>query len=408
MTHLYIEQNTGLTEEVDNKVIEKLYDTVTNNTLDETSDLKGRLHSISGYNNEVTYLNNTFQDLYITCDKLYVKFQDPFVEQALISKNLGDGTGLTIENIRAVTSFKNAFFRNTNITSFNELELFTGITEINSQNSFSDCTNLTSINLKNITKVSGVNGYQRWNFEGCTSLTNIGDTSNITYLGYQAFQDCPITGNIDFSNVTVFGSQALNNTGDLSQCIIDQSKIEFIDGNAFKNKSEISYFSTINMPNLKTIQPNTTQESTLSYAFGGCSQIQHVIDLGQITKIGNAFDEGVFDSSNLLDAILPETVERIGFTVFKCRNLRYVKILSTNLPTYVLTDGHGNTRSYGEAFGESYRNKNPSNSYDGHTYPIYVRDDLYSQYQVADGWSVLYQVNRLKPLSQFATDFPNG
>lgn len=177
---------------------------------------------------------------------------------------------------------------------------------------------------------------------------------------------------------------------------------------AFRGKSEISYFSTINMPNLKTIQPNTTQESTLSQAFNECSQIQHVIDLGQITKIGNTFSDGVFDSSNLLDAILPETVESIGYSVFRCRNLRYVKILSTNLPTYVLTDGHGNTHSYGEAFGESYRNNNPSNSYNGHTYPIYVRDDLYSQYQVADGWSVLYQVNRLKPLSQFATDFPNG
>lgn len=408
MTHLYIEQNTGLTEEVDNKIIEKLYKTVTENTLDETSDLKGRLHSISGYNNEVTYLNNTFQDLYITCDKLYVKFQDSAVEQALISKNLGDGTGLTIENIRTVTSFKNAFLRNTDITSFNELELFTGITEINQQNQFNECTNLTSINLKNITKVSGVNEYQRWNFEGCTSLTNIGDTSNITYLGQQAFHGCPITGNIDFSNVTVFGNSALYQTGDLSQCIIDQSKIEFIGGSAFRDKSEISYFSTINMPNLKTIQPNTTQESTLTQAFNGCSQIQHVIDLGQITKIGNTFSEGVFDSSNLLDAILPETVERIGYSAFRCRNLRYIKILSTSLPTYVLTDGHGSTHSYGIAFGESFRNNDPNNSYNGHTYPIYVRDDLYSQYQVADGWSVLYQLNRLKSLSQFATDFPNG
>jgi hypothetical protein len=69
--------------------------------------------------------------------------------------------------------------------------------------------------------VSGVNGYQKWNFEACTSLTNIGDTSNITYLGYQAFYGCPITGNIDFSNVTVFGNSALHKTGDLSQCIID-------------------------------------------------------------------------------------------------------------------------------------------------------------------------------------------
>lgn len=90
MTHLYIEQNTGLTEEVNYSIISKLYELAISGDLDETSDLKGRLHSTSGYNDEVTYLNNTFQNLYITCDKLYVRFQDPAVEQALVSQNLGD------------------------------------------------------------------------------------------------------------------------------------------------------------------------------------------------------------------------------------------------------------------------------------------------------------------------------
>ena len=68
MTHLYIEQNTGLTEEVNSSIISKLYELAISGDLDETSDLKGRLHSTSGYENEVSYLTTNFSDLYINVD----------------------------------------------------------------------------------------------------------------------------------------------------------------------------------------------------------------------------------------------------------------------------------------------------------------------------------------------------
>ena len=68
MTHLYIEQNTGLTEEVNSSIISKLYELAISGDLDETSDLKGRLHSTSGYGDQVSYLNTNFSDLYINVD----------------------------------------------------------------------------------------------------------------------------------------------------------------------------------------------------------------------------------------------------------------------------------------------------------------------------------------------------
>lgn len=65
--HLYIEQNTDITETVDSAVIKKLYELAVGG-LDETSDLKGRLHSASGYEDQVSYLNTNFPDLYISVD----------------------------------------------------------------------------------------------------------------------------------------------------------------------------------------------------------------------------------------------------------------------------------------------------------------------------------------------------
>lgn len=66
--HLYIEQNTGLTENVNSSIISKLYELAISGDLDETSDLKGRLHSASGYEDQVSYLNTNFPDLYISVD----------------------------------------------------------------------------------------------------------------------------------------------------------------------------------------------------------------------------------------------------------------------------------------------------------------------------------------------------
>lgn len=68
MTHLYIEQNTGLTEEVSSSIISKLYELAISGDLDETSDLKGRLHSTTGYGDQVSYLMANFPNLYIDVD----------------------------------------------------------------------------------------------------------------------------------------------------------------------------------------------------------------------------------------------------------------------------------------------------------------------------------------------------
>lgn len=95
MTHLYIEQNTGLTEEVNSSIISKLYELAISGDLDETSDLKGRLHSTRAKRIEVQYLTSMFSELYITADIYYKHFVDPAVAEFFAKCPAGDGSGIT-------------------------------------------------------------------------------------------------------------------------------------------------------------------------------------------------------------------------------------------------------------------------------------------------------------------------
>jgi hypothetical protein len=54
---------------------------------------------------------------------------------------------LSYEEAAAVTSLGDVFYYNRNITSFNELEYFTGVTILNG--SFYNCTSLTSVKIPN-------------------------------------------------------------------------------------------------------------------------------------------------------------------------------------------------------------------------------------------------------------------
>jgi hypothetical protein len=154
--------------------------------------------------------------------------------------------------------------------------------------------------------------------------------------------------------------------------------------------------------------PNLTGE-LVGEVFSGCNQIENIVSLGKITTIGQpVYGSGTFTyCSNIETAVLPETVTKINMSLFQSPVKRWVKLLSTVVPEYNRLNQNNKDSDYGSAFGEKYRNNDVSNDYTGNTYPIYVKDELLSQYQAADGWKYVGP-GRLRPLSQFATDFPNG
>lgn len=307
MTHLYIEQNTGLTEEVNSSIISKLYELAISGDLDETSDLKGRLHTTVAKDVHISYLNETFEDLYISADDLYITFADPEVERVL-STFWGNGTGVTAAQISAKTELnfsgsdpitgRKPFISNTTVRTFPELGNFTTIKSIGGQ-VFENASNLESIDLSNIqyigwqsfydTKLTGIlnlpsiinlgntGNQQGGSFKYCTHITSVVFGPNTTIIGNEAFSGCTgiqtVTG-LSNSNLSTLGSSAFNGCTALTSVDIDYSNITTIPIDAFRGCT-----------NLTNIGTNFSSVSVISGgAFNGCTSLTS-IDLSNATNI---------------------------------------------------------------------------------------------------------------------------
>lgn len=123
-----------------------------------------------------------------------IKFADPAVEAIVLANWDTDGNGyFTKSEAEAVTDLGMVFNSNAEITSFEELENFSGLTYITSklavnQGAFENCTALTKVSIPKSVKTIG-----DFSFRGCTSLTSIGDTSNIEMIRREAFTNTKIT-----------------------------------------------------------------------------------------------------------------------------------------------------------------------------------------------------------------------
>lgn len=360
MTHLYIEQDTGSIEEVSMSIISKLYDLASSGDLDNASDLKGRLHSSSARDTHINYLNNNFNDLHITADKVYMTFADP-VTEAVLTRYLGDGTGVTAAMATAYsgifqdqytnpnTGVKNNLFANstekTSISSFNELVLFTGVTTIG-QEAFKGCSSLSSINLDNIQYItmsafqnSGISGIVNlpslvrflgrynnynyvetgWNFAQCPNITEVNIGSSFDrFGGTGTFIDCSgLTKVTGLSNINYIPSSTFSGCTNLASVDIDWSKITYISDSVFYKCSHLSPVS-LSLPNLQGLGGRTFRQSG----------IQSITSLGSdITEIPYEF---CMQCDNLTSVTLPNTITTIKYDAFRyCNNLASINVPSS-------------------------------------------------------------------------------
>lgn len=407
MTHLKIEQNTTGTEEVNMSIISRLYELASSGDLDNTSDLQGRLHSSTARDIHISYLTTHYPQLYITADTQYVTFADPEVDRVL-TQTWGDGTGVTLATLQTKTSIPPDMFKgNTAIETFDELGQFGNITILGNE-AFKNATNLRSINLQNIVSV-GSEQFSGTNLQGViympnlqgnlldsafagTKITEISNLGSCTTMG-ASFSNCTQLTSVTLPQTcTQFYRNSFSSCTQLQHINLPESIIR-LGNNTFYNCQNLQ-IDEINLPNLEVLGGDDV--------FGNCKKIKHVVNLGKITEIPVAYSGCFRGCTGLLDVILPDTLTSINTSVFDgCTSLNWIKVLSGTLPTYSHTDAWGRNNYY--CFGEKWTN----GVYSGQTYPIYVKDELLSQYQAADGWKDIGP-NRLKPLSQFATDFPNG
>lgn len=310
MTHLKIEQNNGVIEEVSSAVIDKLYDIVHSGNLDNTSNLIGRLHTTATYQDYIDYLEDTFKvngvkQLVIDATKKYMSFADPAVLSRMM-QYLGDGVGITSSEITNGNWYSNTIDPNTNstlftnntvITSFNELGDLSQITNVPG-NAFKGCTSLTSIDLSNITTIGGEC------FNGDSSLTTIGTlNAQITSIPFGLFMGCTslVIEDLSLPNLTTLGGYSfeytkvkqVSNLGSITEIpyhafhlcnqlisVTIPNTVTLINVNAFNGCTSLS---SIDLQNVRTINNG---------AFYACSSLQTVNNMQNVSSIGRSgFEE---------------------------------------------------------------------------------------------------------------------
>ena len=196
-----------------------------------------------------------------------IVFTDVNVKSICVSHWDTNGDGeLSYAEAASVTSLGNFFQNNPEITSFDELRFFSGLSSINN-NAFQNCSGLTSIVFPKY--LISIGDYA---FSGCSGFTgNLIIPNFITEIGDYAFYGCDgFTGDLTIPNSMVeIGNYAFYGcsgfTGDL---IIPNTMTEISDG-AFYGCSGINGSLTI---------PSTVTSISQS-AFFGCIGLSSIVSL---------------------------------------------------------------------------------------------------------------------------------
>ena len=226
---------------------------------------------------------------------------------------------ISMEEAASVTSL-GTVFGGTDIESFDELQYFTGLTKINSQE-FYDCTSLKRITLpQQVTSIGGSAFY------GCTALTTIDIPASVTTIDSYAFNGCILLNSLTLhEGLTTIGNYAFSFCKSLTNLSIPAS-VTSISASAFRSCSSIS---TIKVATDNAVYDSREdcnaiiKSSTNTLLIGAASTVIP----SSVTAIGtNAF----YGNTALTSIVIPEGVTTIGASAFSgCTILTNVETPST-------------------------------------------------------------------------------
>ena len=186
-------------------------------------------------------------------DSNILSFADAEVKAICVANWDTDGDGeLSYAEAAAVTDLGQVFQANTNITSFDELQYFTGLTEIGWE-AFYHCINLTSVTLPD-----GITSIQQ-SFYDCPSLNSINIPQSVTHIIARAFEGCSSLTSISIpENIIEIGHDTFGGTGLTSVTL--PSSLTKISTNVFHDTPlQTAYVNCVLSRNPSDIFPETTQ-----------------------------------------------------------------------------------------------------------------------------------------------------
>ena len=292
-----------------------------------------------------------------------ITFEDSAVEKICLDKWDASGDGvLSVLEVAAVTNPNDligVFEGNADITSFNELKYFTGLTGIPAA-AFKGCINLCEITLPESIKFLGgeafydckvlssidipasIDALPSCCFYNCISLTDVILPNSIKTIGSECFYGCEKLSKIDLpDSITAIGYDAFRYSG-LTEISIPNAVTEI--GSSVFSRCE----------NLEKIEFGANVKTIGSSAFAYCTKLSSVTIPASVREIGNyafqrsavsevVIEYGVqrlgtwvfFDCDNLTSITLPNSVYEIGDEVFGyCDALTKVRLSDniTNIP----------------------------------------------------------------------------
>ena len=260
-------------------------------------------------------------------DGEFIVFADSNVKALCVANwDANEDGELSYAEAAAVTDLGYVFQRNEIITSFDELQNFTGLTSLVYEGdwwgTFYGCTNLTSIIIPNsVTTIGGST------FEECTGLSSIVIPNSVTSIGDYAFYDCTSLTSITIPNsVNEIGEGAFAESG-------------LISINIPNSVSSIGSWVLGGCVNLEQI---IVEEGNPAYdSRGNCNAIietetntlivgcMNTIIPGSVTGIGS---EAFAGCTGLTSVIIPSSVEYLGDWAFAgCTGLTSMIMFNLNM-----------------------------------------------------------------------------
>ena len=235
------------------------------------------------------YWKDFMEIIEMACPSPIITFADANVKALCVTNWDTDRDGeLSEDEAASVTELGSVFTENTDITTFDELQYFTGLTSIG-ERAFYYCSNLTSIIIPNNVTTIGNRA-----FYVCSGLTSLHISANVTNIEDRAFAYCSGLESIvvDDGN-TVYDSRndcnALIKTSNNTLLIgckntVIPSGVKVLAEGAFRGCAELK--------NIEIPEGVTTIGAS---AFRGCTGLESVTLPSTISSIGtyafSAFDE---------------------------------------------------------------------------------------------------------------------